>query len=70
MEAKNFSRKTTKTFLGKKTSKMNKTEENYKTDETDNSPAAIDATFELSFDNFLSLEEKPVIKKKYLVSMI
>ena len=64
MEAKDFSRKTIKTFLGKKTCKINKSEENFKTDETDSSPAAIDATFELSFDNFISLEEKPVIKNK------
>ena len=64
MEAKDFSRKTTKTFLGKKTSKINKSEENYKTDETYNSSAVIDATFELSFDNFISLGEKPIIKNK------
>ena len=64
MEAKDFSRKTTKTFLGKKTSKINKSEENFKTDKTDSSSVAIDATFELSFDNFISLGEKPIIKNK------
>ena len=64
MEIKDFSRKTTKTFFVIETSKINKSEENYKTDETDNSSAVIDATFELSFDDFISLGEKPIIKNK------
>ena len=52
MEPKNDCAKKTKTFLGKKTNKM------HKSDETDNSSSIMDTTFELSSDNLLSLEEK------------
>ena len=58
METKNDSAKKTKTFLGKKTNKM------HKSDEIDNSSSIMDTTFELSSDNLLSLEEKSEHKRK------
>lgn len=58
MEPKNDCAKKTKTFLGKKTNKM------HKSDETDNSSSIMDTTFELSSDNLLSLEEKSEHKRK------
>ena len=57
MEPKNYSKKKTKTFLGKKTKKIHKSEE------IDNSSTLIDSTNELSSDYLLSLE-KPEIKSK------
>ena len=64
MEPKEDSMKITKKFLGKKTNKMHKSEETYKSDDTDNSTAKIDTSIELSSDNLLSLEEKPKTKVK------
>ena len=57
MEPKNYTMKKTKTFLGKKTKKIHKSEE------IDNSSTIIDSTNELSSDYLLSLE-KPEIKSK------
>ena len=58
MEPKNYSKKKTKTFLGKKTKKIHKSEE------IDNSSTIIDSTNELSSDYLSSLEEKPENKSK------
>ena len=51
MELKDYSSELTKTFFGKKTNKINKSEE------VDNSSALIDSANELSFDYLMALEE-------------
>ncbi len=58
MEHKNYSTKITETNLDNKTNKI------HKSDETDNSSAIIDSSFELSFDYLIAKEVKPEIKAK------
>ena len=64
MELKDYSSELTKTFFGKKTNKMDKSEE------VDNSSAVIDSANELSFDYLMALEENQKLKVKYLDLMI
>ena len=64
MEQKEESGQISNSFLGKKTRKYHKLEENYKSDETVISSVLTDTTVERSYDNLISLEEKSEFNEK------
>ena len=64
MERKDESRRMNNSFLGKKTKKSHKTEDNDKTEESSNSSLLLETTLEISSDNILPLEEETESKGK------
>ena len=64
MERKEESGQINNSFLGKKTKKAHKLEDNYKSDDTDISSVLMDTIAEISSDNLISLEEKSEINGK------